>query len=242
MIIAASTQKGGTGKTTTAAILAQAAAIKGIPVLAVDMDPQANLTFALGATAGPPGSRAFLDGSPAGPIIQHTAQDIDVIPASWDLAALTTGKGSARRLQAALEPLKGAYRLIVIDTPSTAGELQYNALQAAEGLIIPVLADAYGIQALYQVSDTARKIRQSNPGLKILGTVITAYRSQSNLARQMADAIEKTGQDLGIPFLGSVRAAVAVQEAAALRESLFTYAPKSKPAADYKAIFDKLAL
>lgn len=240
MIITVAIQKGGTGKTTTAAILAQAAAAKGRKVLAIDLDPQANLTFALGATAGNPGSRGLLDGIQVDSLIQATAQHIDVIPAAWDLATVTTGKGSARRLQAALEPIKGKYDCIIIDTPPTAGELQYNALQAADGLIIPLQADIYNAQSLYQITDTANAIRKTNPRLQILGIVFTQHNSRSTIARQMADAIRSNADALGVPYLGEIRQAVVVKEAAALQQSLYQYAPKSKPAADYMAVLERI--
>lgn len=239
MILAVAIQKGGTGKTTTAAALAQAAASKGKKVLAIDLDPQANLTFTLGATATGPGSRGLLDGVPATDLIQATPQGLDVIPASWDLATVTTGKGSARRLQAALADLKG-YDYIIIDTPPTAGELQYNALQAADGLIIPLQADIYNAQSLFQITDTAEAIRKTNPALQILGIVFTQHNGRSTIARQMADAIRSNAEDLGVPCLGEIRQAVAVKEAAALQQSLYTYAPRSKPAADYMAVFEKI--
>lgn len=240
MIITVAIQKGGGGKTTTAAALAQAAAYKGKSVLAIDLDPQANLTFALGATATGPGSRGLLDGVPAEKLIQATAQGIDVIPAAWDLATVISGKGSARRLQKALEPVKRKYDYIIIDTPPTTGELQYNALQAADGLIIPMQADTYNIQSLYQITDTAEAIRKTNPELQILGIIFTQHNGRSTIARQMAEAIQNNAAELGVPCLGEIRQAVAVKEAAALQQSLFTYAPKSKPAADYMAVLEKI--
>lgn len=237
-IITAALQKGGTGKTTTVAALAQAAAIRGKKVLAIDLDPQGNLSFALGAAAG--GSFDLLQGAEPKEVIQRTGQGIDVIAASWNLATITSGKGSARRLQAAIKPLRRKYNLIVIDTPATAGELQYNALQAATGLLLPLMADTYNIQSLYQITDTAQQIRKSNPELKILGYILTMYDQRSTIARQMGQALEQAAQQLNIPYLGAIRAAVAVKEAAALQKSLFEYAPKSKPATDYMAIYDKI--
>lgn len=240
MIITASIQKGGTGKTTTAAILAQAAASKGKAVLAVDLDPQGNLTYALGGKAGPPGSRGLLDGMDVKRLIQGTAQGIDIVPASWDLAAVKTEKGSARRLQKALEPVRRIYDYIVIDAPAVAGELQYNALQAAEGLIIPLEADIYNAASLFQIAETAAQIRQSNPKLRTLGIVCTKYDSRGKLSRNMLQSLKETAAEMRIPYLGSVRAAVAVKEAAYLQRSLYEYAPKSKPAQDYMQIFEKI--
>ena len=232
-------QKGGTGKTTTAAAIVQAAAYKGQKCLAVDLDPQGNLSFALAADTGRPGSYDLLEGAPAADLTQHRA-GYDIIPANWSLATATSGKGSARRLQRALEPIKKEYDLIVIDTPPTAGELQYNALQAATGLIIPLQADIYNLQSLYQIADTAQQIRGSNPDLSITGFVLTQYDGRSTIARQMKETIEQNAAAMGVPYLGAIRAAVAVKEAAALQQSLFEYAPKCKPAADYLAIYETI--
>ena len=234
-------QKGGTGKTTTAAAIAQAAAYRGKRALAIDLDPQSNLSFALGADANRPGSFDLLNGAAAADLVQHV-HGVDVIPASWNLSTITSGRGSARRLQRALEPLKGRYSLIVIDTPPTAGELQYNALQAATGLIIPLEADIFNLQSLYQMTNTARQIQKTNQGLEITGFLLTQFDGRSTLARQLKDTITTRAAAVGVPFLGVIRAAVAVKEAAALQQSLFEYAPKSKPAQDYLQIFDALGI
>lgn len=172
-------------------------------------------------------------------MIQHKP-GYDIIPASWNLATLKSGKGSARRLQRAIAPLKERYDLIIIDTPPTAGELQYNALQAATGLIIPLEADIYNLQSLYQITDTARQIQQTNPELRIMGFVLTQFNRRSTLTRQMQETIQRQAEAMGVPYLGAIRAAVVVKEAAALQRSLFEYAPKSKPAADYMEIFNTI--
>ena len=232
-------QKGGTGKTTTAAAIAQAAAYRGSRALAIDLDPQGQLSFTLSADTGRPGSYELLSGEPAAGLIQHTGAGLDVIPASWNLSTITSGRGSARRLQRAIEPIKNNYNLIVIDTPS-AGELQYNALQAATGLIIPLQADIYNLQSLYQISDAARQIQKSNPALSITGIVITQYDGRSGLAKQMKETIIERAAEMGISYLGAIRQAVAVKEAAAFQKSLFEYAPRSKPAQDYLQLFDTI--
>lgn len=240
MILAVANQKGGTAKSTTAAALAQAAAHKGRRVLAVDLDPQGNLSYFLAADVTRPGAFEVLDGLPAAEAVQATAGGLDVIPASWNLQTISSSRGSARRLKAALEPLQARYDLIVLDTPPTAGELQYNALMAATDLIIPLQADIVGLQGLYQMADTARQIQQSNPALTIRGYILTRSGGRSTLARQMAETIQARAQEMGIPFLAAIREAVAIREAQTLQRSLYEYAPRSKPAADYLELLDKL--
>ena len=143
-------------------------------------------------------------------------------------------------MRAALEPIRAGYDLIIIDTPPTAGELQYNALMAATDLLIPLQADIVGLQGLYQMTDTARQIQQSNPALNLAGYILTRCGGRSTLARQMANNIEARAQEMGLPFLMAIREAVAIREAQTLQRSLYEYAPRSKPAADYLALLDRL--
>lgn len=243
MIVTIGMQKGGTAKSTTTAALAQAAAAAGKRALVIDLDPQGNTSFFLSADATRPGAYELLTGTAPAQLIQGTRQGVDVIPASWNLATVTSSRGSARRLQAAVEPIKGSYDIILIDTPPNAGELQYNALTAADALIIPLQADIVGLQGLYLMHDTAQEIHDtSNPALQIAGIVLTRHNPRSIITRQMQAKITATAQDMGVPFLGVVREGVAVKEAQALQVSLFDYAPRSKPAADYKTILDKIGV
>lgn len=238
-IIAIAIQKGGTGKTTTAAAIAQAAVYRGNKVLAIDLDPQGQLGFTLAADTSKPGSYALLNGTAAAELIQHIRDGLDVIPASWNLSTITSGTGSARRLQKALMPIKKNYDLIVIDTPTT-GELQYNALQAATGLIIPLQADIYNLQSLYQITDTAQQIQRSNPDLSVMGFVLTVYEGRSTFDKQIKETIIERAAAIGVPYLGAIHKAVAVKEAAGFQQSLFDYAPKSKPAADYLTLYKNI--
>ena len=239
-IITIANQKGGTAKSTTAAALAQAAAHSGRRVLAIDLDPQGNLSFFLAADVNRPGAFELLEGQPAADVVQATAGGLDVIPASWNLQTTSSSRGSARRLRAAIRPLAGRYDVVFIDTPPTAGELQYNALMAADSLVIPLQGDIVGLQGLYQMADTARQIQQSNPDLTIKGYVLTRCGGRSTLARQMAETIQARAQEMGIPFLMAIREAVAIREAQTLQRSLYEYAPRCKPAADYMDLLDKL--
>lgn len=235
MILTIATCKGGTAKSTTAAALAQAADYRGRRCLAIDLDPQGNLSYFLAADLNQAGAFELLNGEPA--TIQPTEWGPDVIAASWSLQTITSSRGSARRLQTALEPLKRQYDLIIIDTPPTAGELQYNALMASTDLIIPLQADIVGLQGLYQMADTARQIMRSNKALRLTGYILTRHSGRSKLAQQMAATIEAQA---GIPFLMAIREAVAIREAQALQQSLYQYAPNSKPAQDYLALYDQL--
>ena len=240
MIYTIATAKGGTGKTTTAASLVQAAAHTGRSALAIDLDPQGSLSYALAADARATGSYDLLHGAPAADVTQKSPQGMDVITGSLNLQTETSGKGSARRLSEALEPVRSKYDLIVIDAPATAGELQYNALMAADRLVIVLEADSHGVQALYQITTAAEQIRQSNTRLQPAGVLIARYRGNANIRKYMREQIEATAKSLGIPYLGEARDAAATAEATAFQQSLFDYAPRSTTAADYMRVFETI--
>jgi len=239
-IITTAVIKGGTGKTTTAAALAQAAAADGQKVLAIDLDPQANLTFFLQADQNQPGAYQLLHGTPAADLVQHSPQGLDVIAASPDLTTEKTTPGSAKRLQRAIEPIKKGYDLIVIDTGPQMGELLFNALQAATGLLIPLEADTNALEGLYQIAEIARQIQNSNPALQILGTVLTRFDARPKINRALQEAIATAGAELEAPLLGIIRPGTAIKEAQTLQLNLFEHAPKSNPAQDYKKIYETI--
>ena len=239
MILTTATIKGGTGKTTTAAALAQAAAHEGKRVLCIDLDPQGNLTFILGADGTRPGAFSLLAGEAPGNTIQATGQAVDVIAASPDLATVRTSQGSARRLGKALLPILGNYDHVFIDTPPQMGELTYNSLWAADRLIIPLEADIASLQGFYQILDIAEQIKKGHP-LQVSGIIVTRYDGRPKINRHLLGEIQKAGKTAGAPFLGSIRAGVSIREAQALQVSLYDYAPKSKPALDYLELYRKL--
>lgn len=240
MIYSIMIQKGGTGKTTTAAILSQAATHRGKRALAVDLDPQGNLTFSLAADPSRPGVYEVLHGMNAAQAAQQSPQGVDVLSASPKLQTERTGQGTARRLRDALQPIKGQYDYIFIDTPATAGELQYNAMQAADGLIVPIKADPYNLQAIYQTAATAEQIRATNPGLFIAGIIFTEYDGTAKIRRQLRQVIAQKGVEVNAPILGAVRKTCSVTEAAALQQSLYEYAPRCTAAHDYSLILSQL--
>lgn len=235
--------KGGTGKTTTAAALAQAAAAAGKKVLAIDLDPQSNLTFILNGDPDAPGSYQLLNlpkDAPEAEIrktIQRTPQGLNLIAASSDLSTEKTGPGSGKRLARALDPIKKSYDIIIIDTPPQAGELTYNALIASTGAIIPLESDKSSIDGLYFITDIIHYLQEQAPDLRILGSLITRYDPRPKLNRYLRDRIAEAGQEVGAPLLMEIRSGIAIREAQALQENLYTYAPKSKPAQDYMSLY-----
>jgi chromosome partitioning protein len=247
-IISVANQKGGTAKTSTAHALVTGAAYKGKRSLAIDFDPQGNLSFIMGADANRAGAYELMkQQAKAAQIVQYTSQG-DIIPASLNLAAADTefsGKpGRDFFLQAALEPLQDDYDVVVIDTPPTLGTLLVNALTASDEVIIPMNADILSLQGLYQLAETINQVKSfCNKGLKVTGILLTRYSGRTVLARDIKETIEAKCAELGIPLLNTViRDGVAVREAQTTQESLFAYAPNSNPAKDYLQLFDEINL
>lgn len=240
-IITIAIQKGGAAKTTTAATLAQAAEANGLSVLAVDMDSQANLSYALAANNDQCDALALLEGAPVRDLIQTTPQHVDVIASNMMLATVSSGRGSARRLAAALAPIRDDYDIIIIDTPNTPGELVYNALQAATGVIIPCNADAYNMQSIYQTSMLINQFRESNRDLKHTGLLLTRYTTRSrDFAQQVREMIQRQAAEIGAEYLGEVREGSAITKAAFVRRSLYKYDKRSNPARDYMRVLETI--
>lgn len=238
-IITTAVIKGGSGKTTTAAALAEAAALKGKRVLAIDLDPQCNLTMIIGTSGGAFSSFDVLHGTPAADAIQPAEiAGIDIISASANLATEEVKMGSGARLHDAIQPIKKNYDFIIIDTPPQMNDLTYNALNACTGLIIPLEADTGSLQGLYKIYDIAARIRENNKKLRVLGVVITRYDDRPKLNKYMHGVIIEKCKALRIPYLYTIRAGIAAKEAAALQENLFLHAPKSKPAQDYLILYE----
>lgn len=239
-IITVAIIKGGTGKTTTAAALAQAAIKDGKKVLAVDLDPQANFSYFIGANQTGAGSYELITGTAAKDVIQITLQGIHAISASPNLATLSTSNASAKRLQKALEPIKKNYDFIIIDTPPTMGELTFNALQASTDLLIPLETDISSLQGLYHVIDIAHQMQLSNKDLQIAGIILTRFDGRTNINRYLRNTIAEKSAEAGIPFLLAIRTSVSLREAQAMQQSIFEYAPRSKPTEDYKKLYEMI--
>lgn len=243
MIIAVANQKGGQGKTTTAQAIATGCKGK---TLAVDLDPQGNLTFSMGGNAADVGAYDLLTGTKkAAQTIQTTAQG-DIIAASSSLAladSTFTGKDRATALKDALRPIKGKYEHIVIDCPPALNILLVNALMAADVVIIPLTADIYSLQGLYQLKQSIDAAQRANKGLKIGGVLFVKHNTRTILARDLTDVITDKCRELDIPIYKTViREGVAVREAQTQRQSIIDYAPKSNPAKDYKQLIKEIGL
>lgn len=249
--IAITQQKGGTGKTTTAQQIGAGLARNGKRVLFIDLDPQGNLSYILGADQNAGTVLEMLNGEkPAQQITQQINPDnlpgsAAIIPATRYLAgadATITGAGREYRLAEALKPLAAHYDYCIIDTPPALGILTVNALAAADRVIIPCLPDVFSIQATAQITDTITGVREScNPGLTIAGILITKYTPRQNLTRNITAILEDAARKIGTRlFATRIRESVSLREAQAMGKDVFTYSPRSNGAADYNALIQEI--
>lgn len=247
MILAVASSKGGVGKTTTAAALAQAFADMGRRALLVDCDAQGSASLIYGAEDTGGLYEALKGRAKAADMVQHTEAG-DILPASPQLdgldVELANKSGRNSLLARSLEPLKGAYEDIVLDTPPGLGTLVIQALIAADKVLVPTMADVQSLSGLEKIAETVADVQESaNKSLEVAGVVVTMYDGRTVLAKQYDELLGEVCEQLGLPLAGThIRRAVAVQEAQALQQSVYEYAGNSKPAQDYKALIAELNL
>lgn len=196
-IIAVLNQKGGVGKTTTTINLAAYLAKAGKTVLIVDADPQGNATSGLGLEKHTEvttyqvllGMNKVEQG-----ILQSEVKGVYVLPANTNLAAaeaeLIDQPNREARLRDAITALQFDY--ILIDCPPALSLLTINALVAAQWLLVPVQAEYYALEGLGQLMEVFQKVRQGmNPGLNLLGVLVTMFDGRTSLAEQVVAELQK---------------------------------------------------
>jgi len=239
-IIAVLNQKGGVGKTTTTINLAAYLAKAGHSVLIADLDPQGNSTSGLGLDKQNLGStlydvlfsRAKLDES-----VQKINNKLFVLPSNADLAGaeveLVSAAGRETQLRRILAGLD--YEYILIDCPPSLGLLTINALTAAHSVLIPVQAEYYALEGLSQLLSIIQQVRTAlNPGLDIIGVLITLYDSRNSLSEQVKKELENYfGAKL---FDTVVPRNVRLAEAPSFGKTIIEHDKWSKGARAYKAL------
>ena len=239
-VITVCSQKGGAGKSTTAAALAAGIARRGFRVLAVDIDPQHNLTAICAAQALPCTLADVIAGKKTAPdAIQPTAQGFDVLPGDLELSQLPDAY-RLDTLRGILDTIRPNYDYCVIDTPPALSILTMSALVAAATVVIPTQPDVLSLYGLDQVSETIDAIRPYNDDLQTVGVLLTRYSDRRNIDRTMKDTITARAQEMGATvYAATIRAGVAIPEAHLLRQDIFTAAPRAGVTADYTAFIDE---
>ena len=197
-------QKGGVGKTTTTMNIGAALHRLGRKVLLINLDPQGNLSTYLGweqtgqdltandliyfAASGRPLPENFA---------QVSAEGIDYIPANRLLASAVSILGTDPDSQGVLarllkEPSFQTYDYILIDCKPSLDLLVTNALAASDSVLVPVQAELFALTAVGEVMETVRRTKAYNPRLEVEGFLLTMYRSQTTMSREVRQALEQS--------------------------------------------------
>jgi len=242
-IITVANQKGGVGKTTTAINLSAALAQRGKRTLLIDLDPQANSTIAF-YNPGEIATSMFevLSESRAtmASVVKPTKDPMLFLgPGRLALAKLEqvlAGQFDAPyRLKDALAPIVKEYDYMVLDTPPSLGILTVNALVASTHLLVPIQAAYFAIEGTDDLLETYERIRaRPNPGLKVLGVVITLFDKRTNISRDTHGQIRTVFGE--VLFKTKISKNVRLEESPAYKETILTFAPKSPGAVEYKKL------
>ncbi len=246
-IIAVTNQKGGVGKTTTAAALLAIFQNRGANVLGVDLDPQGSLGFSLGldiehCTTIYDVLREEIDVNSA----IHSTNTCDILPSNILLSAAEqefTKPGREFMLKTALSKIEKQYDFIIIDTPPALNILTVNAYVATDSLIIPMAPEILSLLGVTQIKDTIESVKKYyNSQLNILGILLNRYDKRLNLNREVTELVEQISTQLGTKvFDVKIRSSIAVAEAPAHGVSIANYAPFSNPAVDFQKLCDEIA-
>ena len=246
IVIAVANQKGGVGKTTTTANLGPSLARRGQRVLLVDMDPQGNLTSALGVSksAEQTVADALLDRRVELPIVhvENGTGRLDVVPASLTLAGaeaqLMNKLGREMRLRDQVSRVDPNYNYVLIDTPPSLGLLTINALVAASRVLIPTEARFFSLQGLQMIEESIEEVLYLNPKLEVLGILLSKYDRRLREEKQVADYLrERWGARV---FTTEIGTSSKILEAGSAGLSVFEYVGADRAAESYASLAEEV--
>ncbi|WP_146338786.1 ParA family protein [Nesterenkonia sp. NBAIMH1] len=246
--IAVVNQKGGVGKTTSAINLGAALAEYGRRVLMVDFDPQGALSAGLGASPHDLDVTIYnvmmeKDVRTRDALLSTHIRGIDLLPANIDLSAaevqLVTEVGREQVLQRALREVRDDYDVIIIDCQPSLGLLTVNALTAAHGVIIPLVAEFFALRAVALLKETIEKVQDRiNPDLEVDGVLVTMVDLRTTHAKEVIQRIVEAFGDR--VFETVIKRSVKFPDATVAAEPITSYAQKHDGAKAYRQLAREL--
>lgn len=239
-------QKGGVGKTTTAAALLAALHRRGARVLGVDMDPQGSLGFSLGLDIEHCATLYDVFRGTAEPeAVIAATESADVLPSNILLASAElefNRPGREYLLKTALSKVADRYDYIIIDTPPSLNLLTVNAYVATDSLLIPMAPEVLSLLGVSQIKETIETVRSYyNSRLRVAGILLNRFNTRLTLNREMEELAEQIAAQLDTRVCRTkIRSSVTVAAAPAHGVSVVDYAPGAKPAQDFEALCDEL--
>lgn len=246
-IVAIANQKGGVGKTTTSINLSACLAEKGKKVLAIDLDPQGNMTSGLGVDKDEVDNTVYeliLDECSIRESITETVVDgLSIIPSNVHLAGaeieLLGINDKEYILKSSVDYIKDDYDFIIIDCPPSLNMLTVNAMTTADTILVPIQCEYYALEGLSQLIHTINLVQERlNPNLQIEGVVFTMYDVRTNLSNQVVDTV-KENLDANI-YKTMIPRNIRLAEAPSYGIPINMYDSRSAGAESYRSLADEI--